>query len=69
MKQGIKRLKTKRVRGIDCILSETLKCSNNAVLSKITKLFNLILRSGYYLETWNHGLIHSVHKNSSKMDT
>ena len=41
---------------------------NNALLSKVTKLFNIILDSGYYAETWNHGLIHSIHKNGSKMD-
>ena len=68
IKQGIKRLKTKKAQGIDCISSEMIKCSNNALLSKITKLFNLILDSGYYPETWNHGLIHSIHKNGSKMD-
>ena len=37
-------------------------------LSKITKLFNLILDSVYYPETWNHGLIHSKHKNGSDKD-
>ena len=58
IKQGIKRLKTEKVPGIDCISSEMIKCSNNALLSKITKLFNLFLDSGYYPETWNHGLIH-----------
>ena len=68
MKQGIKRLKTKKARGIDCISNEMIKCSNNFLLSKITKLFNLILDSGYFQETWNHGLIHSIHKNGSKMD-
>ena len=68
IKQGIKRLKTKTAPGIDCISSEMTKCSNNALLSKITKLFNLILDIGYYPETWNHGLIHSIHKNGSKMD-
>ena len=65
IKQGIKRLKTKKAPGIDCISSEMI---NNALLSKITKLFNIILDSGYYAETWNHGLIHSIHKNGSKMD-
>ena len=45
-----------------------IKCSNNALLSKITKLFNLILDSGYYPETWNHGHIHSIYKNGSKKD-
>ena len=43
-----------------------IKCSNNALLSIITKLFNLILDSGYYPEAWNHGLIDSIHKNGSK---
>ena len=68
IKQGIKRFTAKKAPGIDCISSEMIKCSNNALLSKITKLFNLILDSGYYPETWNHGLIHSIHKNGSKMD-
>ena len=45
-----------------------IKCSNNALLSKIIKLFNLIFDSSYYPETWNHGLIHPIHKNGSKMD-
>ena len=68
IKQGIKRLKTKKAPGIDCISSEMIKCSNNALLSKITKLFNLIFDFGYYPETWNHGLIHSIHKSGSKLD-
>ena len=37
MKQGIKRLKTKKAPGIDSISSEMIKCSNNALLSKIKK--------------------------------
>ena len=45
-----------------------IKCSNNSLLSETKKLFNLILDSGYYPETWNHGLIHSIHKNGSKRD-
>ena len=46
-----------------------IKCSINVLLSKITRLFNLILDCGYYPETWNHGLIYSIHKNSSKKDS
>ena len=45
-----------------------IRCSNTVLLSKITKLFNLILDFGYYPETWNHGLVHSIHKNSYKKD-
>ena len=69
LKTSNKELKdSKGLKGIDCISSEIIKCSNYALLRKITKLFNLILHSGYYPETWNHGLIHSIHKNASKMD-
>ena len=61
-----------KLTNIKCISSEMIKCSNNTnntILSKIAKLFNLTLDSGYYPETWNHGLIHSLHKNGSKMDS
>ena len=36
IKQGIKKFKSKKVPGIDCILSEMIKCSIDALLSKIT---------------------------------
>ena len=68
-KSKLKRLKTKKVPGIDCMSSEMIKSSNNVLLSKITKLFNLIFDSGHYPKTWNHGLIHSIHKNCSKKDS
>ena len=45
-----------------------IKCCINILISNITKLFNLIHDSGYYPETWNHGLIHSIHTNGSKKD-
>ena len=38
-----------------------IKCPNSVLLSKITKLFNLIFGP----EAWNHGLTHSIHKNVS----
>ena len=68
IKQEIKRLTTEKAPGIDCISSEMIKFSNNVPLSKITKLFNLILDSGSYPEAWKRGLIHSIHKNGSKKD-
>ena len=61
-KQGIKRLKTKKAPGIDCISSEMIKCSNNVPLSKIAKLFNFAF-TNEIME-----LFHSIHKNSSKKD-
>ena len=50
-KQVIKKLKTKKAPVTDCISSEMVKCSNNVLVSKITKLFNFILDSGYHPET------------------
>ena len=47
------RLKTKKALGVAGVSSESMRCCNNVVLSKITKLFNLILDSGYYTEVWN----------------
>ena len=46
MKQGIKRLKSKRNPGIDCISSKMIKCLNNVLLNQIIKSINLILDSG-----------------------
>ena len=45
-----------------------IKCPNNVLLSKITKLFNLIIDPGYCQEKWNHGIIHSIHNNGSNED-
>ena len=42
--------------------------SSNVLQSKIIKLFNLIIDSSYYPETWNFGLIHSIGKNVSKKE-
>ena len=38
---------------------EMIKCCISVLISNITKLFNLILDSGYYPETWNHGPIYT----------
>ena len=42
IKQGIERLKSKNVPGIDCISSEMIKCSNNDLLSKIVLFLTLV---------------------------
>ena len=43
IKKGIKRLRAKTALGIDYISSETIKCFNNVLLSKITKLLLLLV--------------------------
>ena len=39
IKQEIKRFKTKKVQGIACISCEMIKCSNNALLRRVTRNF------------------------------
>ena len=57
MKKSNKETKIKNASETDCISSEMMSnMSNHVLLIKITNLFNIILDSGYYPETWNHGL-------------
>ena len=38
------------------------------MLILIKELFNKILDTSYYPESWNHGVIHSIHKSGDKKD-
>ena len=61
-----KKLKHKKAPGNDSITNEMVKCSDDLTLVKLEKLFNKILKAGYYLNSWNEGLIFSIHKSSEK---
>ena len=45
-----------------------LKCFNYNLLNKLKKHFDLALDSGYYLENWNHGMIHTFYKSCPRYD-
>ena len=54
IKEGVRRLKTKKTPGIDSISSKMIKCSNNVLLSKITKFLILSLT---LVTTQKHGIM------------
>ena len=45
---------------------KTLMCSDDLMLVKLEKLFNKIFKTNYYPNSWNEGLIFSIHKSGEK---
>ena len=66
LKKTIKKLKNKKAPGNDSITNEMIKCSDDLMLVKLKKLFNKILKTGYYPNSWSEGLIFSIHKSGEK---
>lgn len=66
--QKLKTLKPKKSCGFDSIRSEMLKNCNAELQRAVLKLFNIILKWGYFPDTWNKGLITPIHKNGDKLD-
>ena len=57
LKLQLKSLKTNRSSVLDSIISEMIKCANDKILARITKLLNGILDSGISPKRWSHGLL------------
>lgn len=66
--ETIQSVKTKKSCGVDGILNEMIKYSNNKIKSAILKLFNIILSVGTFPDIWNKGLITPIHKSGDKYD-
>ena len=64
----IRKLKDKKSPGLDCVLTEMLKCLSTKFQTGILKLFNLVLNVGYYPDIWNQGLITPIFKSGDKFD-
>ena len=45
-----------------------LEFSDYNLLNEIKKPFNLVLDSGHYPESWNHGMIYAIYKSGPKHD-
>ena len=45
-----------------------LEFSDYNLLNELKKPFNLVLDSGYYPESWNHGMIYTIYKSGPKHD-
>ncbi len=61
-------LKPNKACGIDGILNEMIKYTNDKFKTAITKLFNIVLSVGYFPDTWNQGLITPIFKQGDKFE-
>ena len=62
----VKALKTKKACGIDKISNEIIKSRIFLICSVLTKLFNVILRSGFFPESWSMSIITPIFKSGSR---
>ena len=66
IKKAIKYLKSNKAPGNDSITNEMIKCSCERMIQKLHTLFNLILDSGHYPNSWDEGLIFSIYKSGGR---
>ena len=59
----IKRLKTDKASGLDCISNEYIKSTKTLLLPVYTKLFNIIYDTGKFPHSWSVGVIKPIYKN------
>lgn len=62
---AIAKLKNKKAQGPDKIRNEMLKYSQHVLLPCISKVFNLVLRSGVYPDEWAQGYISPLFKSGN----
>jgi len=63
---AISNLKNKKAPGLDCIRNEMLKSASNVLAPVLTKLFNVILKSGNFPESWRLSALTVIHKKGDK---
>ncbi len=66
VKKFINSLKCGKSMGLDGLETEMLKYGKNVIVSSITKLFNCILNTSTYPESWRKTYIMSLHKKGDK---
>jgi hypothetical protein len=60
LQDKIKTLQTKKACGVDGVLNEIIKYTDNKFQLAILKHFNIILSSGIFPNIWNQGLITQI---------
>ena len=66
--KSISKLKNGKAPGFDLIKNEMLKAGAGHLLKSLEKLFNMVLRTGYYPPEWSKGRIVSIHKKGDPSD-
>ncbi len=64
IKKAINSLKTNKSGGSDLIINEFFKTSD-ILLPELEFLFNLVLNSGFFPESWSNGIIVPIHKKGN----
>lgn len=64
----IQALQPRKASGPDGILNEMLQFSSHKIKTAILKLFNLILNTGHFPDTWSQGIITPIFKNGNKYE-
>ena len=65
---AVKLLKNKKAAASDKVRNEMIKHSFNVMLPVYSKLFNLILQSGFYPDTWCVGSLTPIFKSGDRAD-
>ena len=64
IQKAIRKLKCKKVAGVDGIPAEFYTHGCNELLPALVLLFNTIIAKGEYPSSWTTGIIHPVHKKT-----
>ncbi len=62
VKRVLKQLKNNKASSDDLIINEMLKYGANVTLPAVTKLFNIVLKSGVFPQSWNTTYQVPIHK-------
>ena len=68
IKDHVRKLKNNKATGVDDIMNEMLKVSNNEILELYKALFNRILKDEIYPLNWNYSLTQLIYKEGEKDD-
>ena len=68
VKKVIRDLKLGKSAGPDRILNEVIKHSHQVLIKSYIKIFNSILKTGFYPSSWKESFIIPIHKSGDKLD-
>ena len=68
VRECMKKLKQRKACGSDSLLNEFFLEAGDILLSHITELFNALLDSGCFPDTWTEGIIVSLFKKCGEND-
>lgn len=65
---AIKNLKNGKATGLDGISNEMIKYGQHILIKPLTKIFNAVLQSGLYPQTWAKGYISPIFKTGNPLE-